>query len=275
MLGAPKPSLAAGDLREEFIASGLDAKQEVVVEREVDGVGVLYGLRVVCPAQLEHRAAEFPGAGLGAGQTGGLEVGGLDTDAVGATAALLGLAEIEALVDDDVDNSSDEEADRRHSLAALREERLAQVEALHRDGLGLLRELGMKRLETEGMGDCWLIAFIADSLPAKLIAGFTDDERKLHLSVWRKELVRFTLDVGNSCTSLAAEPQPIGQQYLYDVAYLFNVEQSVIGCIDSDGARGNDGTWYIICVIRGICCDICDDESKLAALNPSPKCIHP
>ena len=41
-----------------------------------------------------------------------------------------------------------------------------------------MRRQGMERKATEARGDCWLVALLADQLPATLLSGFTEKQRK-------------------------------------------------------------------------------------------------
>jgi hypothetical protein len=161
-----------------------------------------------------------------------------------APAPALAWKKHERLADDD--SSNDEEAHRSTTsdakrqpplAAAAREERLAQVEQLKQDGRMIMAQSGMESVTTEGLGDCWLIAFLADQLPAAMLSGFTDKERKQHLSTWRKRLVESVPDIDSVGFRMGYnEPQALGIEYLKEVARLFHVKEAMI---ESDARNDN------------------------------------
>ena len=52
---------------------------------------------------------------------------------------------------------------------ALRMEHLSLMVDLRNEGLEYLRRQGLERKKTEAKGDCWLLALLADQLPATLL----------------------------------------------------------------------------------------------------------
>ena len=56
----------------------------------------------------------------------------------------------------------------------------------------MLHKAGMRTTKTEALGDCWLISILAGKeLPMHLVHTLTDDDRKLRLTVWRKDIVEY------------------------------------------------------------------------------------
>ena len=110
------------------------------------------------------------------------------------------------------------------SKKALRMEHLSLMVELRNEGLEYLRRQGLERKKTEAKGDCWLLALLADQLPATLLSGLTKEQRKEHLSVWRKRLFDFAPNVD---TQLEHVDTKLGKVYLNEVAMLFDVKEEV------------------------------------------------
>ena len=61
----------------------------------------------------------------------------------------------------------------KRKKAHQRMEHLSLMVKLRYEGLEYLRRQGLERKKTEEKGDCWLLALLADQLPATLLTGLT------------------------------------------------------------------------------------------------------
>ena len=84
-------------------------------------------------------------------------------------------------IDDDAERQK-----RRKDKLRERGEHVVQVAQLRKEGMQVLRAAGMRQLETEGVGDCWLIALLAGhELDAGNIQHFSPEQRQALLTPWR------------------------------------------------------------------------------------------
>jgi hypothetical protein len=125
-------------------------------------------------------------------------------------------------IDDDAERQK-----RRKDKLRERDEHVVQVAQLRKEGMQVLRAAGMRQLETEGVGDCWLIALLAGhELDAGNIQHFSPEQRQALLTPWRLKLIDIAPHVDTKCFILSGEQ--LGIEYLKKVAMYFGVPSEVI-----------------------------------------------
>jgi hypothetical protein len=117
---------------------------------------------------------------------------------------------------------------RRKPNSKAREEHLLQLLRLRKRGVQLLKDMGgYVQLETEGLGDCWLISFLAGcELDLSLVPKLSEKQRTEHLMPWRERLAEFAPDVDTK--GFDKNGVALGIDYLKHVAFHFGVLRTVV-----------------------------------------------